>query len=45
MRIVVFSADRMGDTEERAAASCDGFVLKPLRPRELLRRLRAVLRV
>jgi signal transduction histidine kinase len=43
MRIVVFSADRMGDTEERAAASCDGFVLKPLRPRELLRRLRAVL--
>src|SRR5207302_10021619 len=45
VRIVVFSADRVGDTEERALATCDGFVLKPLRPRELLRRLRAVLRV
>jgi signal transduction histidine kinase/CheY-like chemotaxis protein len=38
-RIVAFSADRIGGTEERARAVCDDFVLKPLRPRELLRRV------
>jgi CheY-like chemotaxis protein len=38
--IVAFSADRVGETEERALAVCDDFVLKPLRPRELLRRMR-----
>ncbi len=36
---VAFSADRIGGTEERARAACDDFVLKPLRPRELLRRI------
>ncbi|HEY2704090.1 MAG TPA: GAF domain-containing protein [Candidatus Dormibacteraeota bacterium] len=43
VRVVTFSADRIGDTEERATAECDDFILKPLRPRELLRRLRALL--
>jgi signal transduction histidine kinase len=38
-RVVAFSADRIGGTEERARAVCDDFVLKPLRPRELLRRI------
>jgi signal transduction histidine kinase/CheY-like chemotaxis protein len=38
-RIVAFSADRIGGTEERAMLVCDAFVLKPLRPRELLRRV------
>ena len=45
VRVVAFSADRIGDTQERAVTSCDDFVLKPLRPRDLLRRLRALLEV
>ncbi|HET9052293.1 MAG TPA: ATP-binding protein, partial [Candidatus Dormibacteraeota bacterium] len=41
--ILAFTADRIGDTEERAEQECDGFILKPLRPRELLRRMREAL--
>lgn len=43
-RVVAFSADRIGNTEERARAVCDDFVLKPLRPRELLRRVGELMR-
>jgi CheY-like chemotaxis protein len=43
-RVVAFSADRVGNTEERARAVCDDFVLKPLRPRELLRRVGELVR-
>jgi DNA-binding response OmpR family regulator len=38
--VVALSADRIGDAEERAArAGCDEFLLKPVEPRELLRRV------
>jgi len=43
-RVVAFSADRIGNTEERAREVCDDFVLKPLRPRELLRRVGELVR-
>jgi len=43
-RVVAFSADRIGTTEERAREVCDDFVLKPLRPRELLRRVGELIR-
>jgi signal transduction histidine kinase/CheY-like chemotaxis protein/PAS domain-containing protein len=43
-RVVAFSADRIGNTEERARAVCDDFILKPLRPRELLRRVGELVR-
>jgi signal transduction histidine kinase/PAS domain-containing protein len=43
-RVVAFSADRIGNTEERARQACDDFILKPLRPRELLRRVGALVR-
>ena len=43
-RVVAFSADRIGNTEERARLVCDDFVLKPLRPRELLRRVGELVR-
>jgi DNA-binding response OmpR family regulator len=42
--VVAFSADRIGNTEERARQACDDFILKPLRPRELLRRVGQLVR-
>jgi two-component system OmpR family response regulator len=38
--VVALSADRIGDAAERAVrAGCDEFLLKPVEPRELLRRV------